>query len=161
MLHSNVDSIERQSNAPGSSSNSTQMNMYSSAMHLNAASSGGQITLKCKDFRQIRIKLSNLEDLINVANSLESLSNLDDPRLFYPYFYPLNFVPLEDGWLTYDLQAEFNAIKGHSDEWRISTVNNQFKVPVGRDRLRNSSTRITITINCFVPNRFARRIRTK
>lgn len=122
-----MDVIERQFNNPTSSTQS-QLNSYSSSLQFNSSHTGGLITLKCKDFRQIRIKVSTNDDLINVSDAIESLSNLDDPRLFYPYFFPLNFVPLEDGWLTYDVQAEFNIIKSLNDEWRISNVNQNYAV---------------------------------
>ena len=133
-----IDVVERRFNSTASNSSSSGLsgsqlvsNYAQQLSGTNGGQAGGQLVLKCKDFRQIVLKIGNTEDLINLFNSIESLSNLDDPRLSYPYFFPPDFVPLENGWETFDLQSEFNAIKRWSDEWRISDVNKNFAVVLG------------------------------
>lgn len=91
---------------------------------------GGSITLKCKDFRIIQLDIKGQEDFNNVANSIECLSNLDDPRLLFPFYYPCNFDIVEDGWYAFQIEREFSKIKLFSDAWRISYVNKNFKVSI-------------------------------
>ncbi|XP_074600044.1 myotubularin-related protein 9-like isoform X2 [Brevipalpus obovatus] len=105
LLHSMVDVVERKSYG-----------------------NGGSITLKCKDFRIIQLDIKGQEDFSNVANSIECLSNLDDPRLLFPFYYPCNFDIVEDGWYAFQIEREFSKIKLFSDAWRISYVNKNFKV---------------------------------
>jgi len=89
---------------------------------------GGVITLKCKDFRTITLEVAGSDDFQNVAQSIEWLSNLDDPRLMYPFFYRAMFDIVEDGWDAFQLENEFSKIKMYSDDWRISYVNKDFAV---------------------------------
>lgn len=89
---------------------------------------GGVITLKCKDFRTITLEVAGNDEFQNVAQSIEWLSNLDDPRLMYPFFYRAMFDAVEDGWHAFQLEREFSKIKMHSDDWRISYVNKKFDV---------------------------------
>ncbi|RWS17140.1 myotubularin-related protein 9-like protein, partial [Dinothrombium tinctorium] len=105
LLHSMVDVVERKTNV-----------------------NGGVIVLKCKDFRVIQIEISGNEDFNNVANSIEWLSNLDDPRLLYPFFYRAMFDIVEDGWFAFCTEHEFSKIQMYSDSWRISYVNKNFAI---------------------------------
>lgn len=89
---------------------------------------GGSLTLKCKDFRIIQLEIRGQEEFDNVANSIECLSNLDDSRLLFPFYYPCNFDIVEDGWDAFQIAKEFSKIKLVSDAWRISYANKNFKV---------------------------------
>ncbi|XP_013789413.1 myotubularin-related protein 9-like isoform X1 [Limulus polyphemus] len=100
LLHRMVDSVERRI-TPTSSS----------------------IILKCKSFRVIHLEIPNVEDCINVANSVEWLSSIEDLTLLYPFFHRAMFDLMEDGWTAFLPEMEFSKIKSHSDEWRISYVN--------------------------------------
>lgn len=43
---------------------------------------GGSLSLKCKDFRVVKLDISSTEDLNNVATTLESLSSISNYRYF-------------------------------------------------------------------------------
>jgi myotubularin-related protein 9 len=107
LLHSMVDIVERK---------------------LNQNSSGGTVVLKCKDFRIISLEINGFNELNNVSNSIEWLSNLDDPRLLYPYFYRAMFESVEDGWTQFQIENEFSNILMLTDEWRLTYVNKNFAV---------------------------------
>lgn len=89
---------------------------------------GGTIVLKCKDFRIIQLDIYGIDEFTNVANSIEWLSNLDDPRLLYPFFHRAMFDIVEDGWEAFQIETEFAGIVRYSDDWRISYVNQEFTV---------------------------------
>lgn len=95
---------------------------------VNPNSSGGTLVLKCKDFRIINIEINGFNEFNNVSNSMEWLSNLDDPRLLYPHFYRAMFELVEDGWDAFHIENEFSNILMFSDEWRISHINQNFAV---------------------------------
>lgn len=105
LLHSIVDAVERK-----------------------ATPTGGSITLKCKDFQIIQLDIRGQDEFNNVANSIDCLSNLDDPRLLYPFYYPCNFEIVEDGWFAFQIEKEFSKIMMYSDAWRISYVNKNFTI---------------------------------
>jgi len=107
LLHSMVDIVERK---------------------LNQNSNGGTVVLKCKDFRIINLEINGLNEFNNVSNSIEWLSNLDDPRLLYPHFHRAMFDFVEDGWTAFKTENEFSNIFMFTDEWRISYVNQNFAV---------------------------------
>lgn len=91
--------------------------------------SSGLITLKCKDFQIVKLQIPTVEECLNVAASIESLSNIDDITLTYPFFHRPIFDILEDGWQAFSSEAEFNRIQNHvGSEWRLSHVNKNFEV---------------------------------
>ncbi|KAJ8322021.1 hypothetical protein KUTeg_000492 [Tegillarca granosa] len=97
LLHKNIDSVEKKLLGPG-----------------------GTLTLKCKNFTQLKLEFSSAEDCLNVASSIEQLSNIDDITLFYPFFYRAMFEPLEDGWQMFKPETEYARFKECSEEWRLS-----------------------------------------
>ncbi|XP_041361459.1 myotubularin-related protein 9-like [Gigantopelta aegis] len=105
LLHSAVDSVEKK---------------------LHGA--GGTLVLKCKDFIFIQLEITNAEECISVANSIEQLSNIDDVTLAYPFFHRLQFEIMEDGWQAFQPEREFARFKECSEEWRLSSVNSDFQV---------------------------------
>ncbi|KAK6960629.1 myotubularin-related protein 9 [Biomphalaria glabrata] len=105
LLHSNIDSVEKK-----------------------LVGNGGILTLKCKDFLILYLDIPTVEDCLNVAASVEALSNIDDLTLRYPFFYRPMFEVLENGWQAFSPESEFNKFKECSEEWRISYVNKDFKI---------------------------------
>ncbi|BFZ21316.1 hypothetical protein BsWGS_24355 [Bradybaena similaris] len=105
LLHDNIDSVEKK-----------------------LSGSGGTLTLKCKNFLILYLDIPSAEDCINVASSIESLSNIDDITLRYPFFFRPMFEVLENGWQAFSPETEFNRFKECSEDWRISYVNKDFKV---------------------------------
>jgi myotubularin-related protein 9 len=105
LLHDNIDSVEKK-----------------------LSGSGGTLTLKCKDFLILYLDIPSADDCINVAASIEALSNIDDITLRYPFFFRPMFEVLENGWQAFSPETEFNKFKECSEDWRISYVNKEFKV---------------------------------
>lgn len=62
---------------------------------------GGTITLKCKNLRIISLEIFTSQEFINIANSIEQLSNLNNISLLYPYFYRPMYNILEDGYTIF------------------------------------------------------------
>lgn len=81
------------------------------------------LVIKCKDWRVIQLDIKGQEDLNSVADSIDWLSNLDDARLFYPFYYRPMFDIIEDGWQTFELNREYQKILQSTDDWRISHAN--------------------------------------
>ncbi|KAH9426966.1 Myotubularin- protein 9 [Dermatophagoides pteronyssinus] len=107
LLHSMIDVVERRP---------------------NSIQTGGILVLKCKNFRILTIEINGWIEFLNIATSIELLSNLNEPRLFYPYFYNPEFQFVENGWEQFKIENEFANLTHHSDEWRLSTVNKNFEI---------------------------------
>lgn len=108
LLHRNVDSVERKPD--------------------NQAG-GGSLVLKCKDFRIIQLDIKEQREFLNIASSLEKLSNVADPHNWYPFFYRPMYTILEDGWTTFRPETEFSKlVSALSEEWRFSYVNKDYNV---------------------------------
>ncbi|GIY67345.1 myotubularin-related protein 9 [Caerostris darwini] len=88
----------------------------------------GSIILKCKDFRILQLDIQGVEECNNVASSIEFLMNLENPRLFYPFFHRAMFDMLEDGWTSFLPETEYSKIFQNKDEWRISQVNKDYMI---------------------------------
>ena len=88
---------------------------------------GGTITLKCKDLRIISLEINTPQEYLNVAASIEQLSNIHDSASFYPFFYRPMYSILEDGYTMFRSEIEFAKLLS-TDEWRISTVNRDYSV---------------------------------
>lgn len=94
---------------------------------LNNALQGGFITLKCKDLRIITLEINKPQEYLNVANSIEQLSNLHCQQYLYPYFYRPMYTILEDGYTMFRSELEFAKLLA-TDEWRLSLVNKDYSV---------------------------------
>ncbi|CAI9739300.1 Hypothetical predicted protein [Octopus vulgaris] len=105
LLHRSIDSVEKK-----------------------LSGAGGTLTIRCKDFSIIQLEIPLAEECINIASSVEQLSNIDDVALMYPFFYRPLFDVLEDGWQAFLPQEEFNRFKECSDEWRLSYINKDYEV---------------------------------
>ncbi|KAK7605354.1 hypothetical protein V9T40_007212 [Parthenolecanium corni] len=88
---------------------------------------GGSLSLKCKDFRVVKLDISSTEDLNNVATTLESLSSINSVLLMYPFFYRLPPSTIEDGWTAYRPESEFTKLT-LGDDWRLTYINQNFDI---------------------------------
>lgn len=88
---------------------------------------GGEITLKCKDLRVISLEIKGSQEFVNIANSIEQLSNLHGCQYLYPFFYRPMYSILEDGYTMFRGELEFSKLLA-SDEWRFSSVNKDYSV---------------------------------
>ena len=52
----------------------------------------------------------------------------DNVSLLYPFFYRPMFDVFEDGWQAFLAESEFSRVKSHSENWRLSHVNKDYKV---------------------------------
>jgi len=86
------------------------------------------LIIKCKDLKVIQLDMKSQEELKSVADSIDWLSNLDDPRLFYPFYYRPMFDIIEDGWQTFELGREYQKILHSTDDWRISHANKGYRL---------------------------------
>ncbi|XP_073946601.1 myotubularin-related protein 9 [Choristoneura fumiferana] len=110
LLHRNIDSIEKKENKP-----------------INGVSQGGVLFLKCKDLRIFQLDISSSIELNMLAQTLENLSGLQDPSLFYPFFYRHMHPIMENGYTLYSIESEFTKVLA-TEEWRISRVNHNYTV---------------------------------
>ncbi|KAG7304329.1 hypothetical protein JYU34_011268 [Plutella xylostella] len=110
LLHKNIDCIEKKENKP-----------------INGVLQGGSLFLKCKDLRIFQLDISSNTELNLLAQTLENLSRVDDPRLFYPFFYRHMQPIMENGYTLYSLEGEFTKVLA-SEDWRASRVNQRFTV---------------------------------
>lgn len=105
ILHIMVDSLERkQSNTQNS------------------------LIIKCKNHRTIQLDMKGQEELKSVADSIDWLSNLDDSRLLYPFYYRPMFDIMEDGWQMFKLDREYRKIIQLTEDWRVSNANSGYKL---------------------------------
>lgn len=88
--------------------------------------SSGTITVKCKDLRVLQIEIPGMEQCLNIAHSIETLSNLDCVSEMYPFFYRPSDQSLEWGIST--PETFFKKTKGLSILWRLSSVNGDYSV---------------------------------
>lgn len=84
LLHKNIDSIEKKENKPS-----------------GGIAQGGSLFLKCKDLRIFQLDIATTTELSQMAQTLENLSSLQDPGLFYPFFYRHMQPILENGYTLY------------------------------------------------------------
>lgn len=94
---------------------------------LNNILQGGLITLRCKDLRIISLEISKPQEYLNVATSIEQLSNLNSQQYLYPFFYRPMYTILEDGYTMFRCELEFSKLLA-TDEWRITHINRDFSV---------------------------------
>ncbi|KAL4705246.1 hypothetical protein ACJJTC_010265 [Scirpophaga incertulas] len=110
LLHKNIDNIEKKENKPSGN-----------------VSQGGSLFLKCKDLRIFQLDIASTTELNLLAQTLENLSNLQDPSFFYPFFYRHMHPIVENGYTLYSLEGEFTKVLA-TEEWRVSRVNNNYTV---------------------------------
>lgn len=86
------------------------------------------LTIRCKNLLTIQLDFKEIDDLNDIHDSIEWLSNFEDKRLFYPFFYQPNFEIIEDGWQTFTLDREYRKMLQLTDKWRISNANKDFQL---------------------------------
>lgn len=92
------------------------------------APNGGTLILKCKDFRILLLEIPGLDQFTNAANSIETLSGLENCEYYYPFFHQSLSGVFEDGWSAFLSETEFSKILVNTDEWRLSHVNKDFSI---------------------------------
>ncbi|XP_072935715.1 myotubularin-related protein 9 [Epargyreus clarus] len=110
LLHKNIDAIEKKENKIS-----------------GGITQGGSLFLKCKDLRIFQLDIGSTTELHQVAQTLENLSSLQDPSLFYPFFYRHMHPIMENGYTLYSIEGEFTKVLA-SEEWRVSRVNQNYSV---------------------------------
>ncbi|XP_072313561.1 myotubularin-related protein 9 isoform X2 [Eucyclogobius newberryi] len=90
--------------------------------------SSGTITIKCKDLRVLQIDIPSMEQCLNIAHSIETLSNLDSVPEMYPFFYRPSDQSCESQWGLSTPEQFFRETKGLTSLWRLSTVNRDYSV---------------------------------
>ncbi|MGH0183757.1 UNVERIFIED_CONTAM: hypothetical protein FKN15_012730 [Acipenser sinensis] len=79
---------------------------------LNRFVSSGTITIKCKDLRILQLDIPGMEECLNIASSIETLSSLESVTEMYPFFYrPLNLHLQE--WGLHTPERDFDQIASH------------------------------------------------
>lgn len=107
LLHSNVESVERK-----------------------VTGQGAILTIKCKNFDQFQLMFPSSEDAQKVAASVEPLSVVETLTAWFPYFYqpPVCDSNRENGWDLFSTERHFPELFHKSQLWRISSVNEDYKV---------------------------------
>eukprot|EP00794_Sanderia_malayensis_P012002 gene12002-13241_t len=88
----------------------------------------GVLTILCKDFSSFKLRIPGTENAANIAASIEALSTLENPTWYYPFFHRLDFKIISEGWKLYQMQTELEKLIEGSNDWRISSLNSEFKV---------------------------------
>ncbi|XP_058823596.1 myotubularin-related protein 9 [Topomyia yanbarensis] len=109
LLHQNVDVVERK------------------PCIINNVVEGGTIILKCKDLRIIQLKISSPQEFLNISNSIKLLSSLEETEKLCPFFYIPMYNVIQDGHTEYTMETEFAKLLA-TDEWRLTSVNHDFKL---------------------------------
>ncbi|XP_069827443.1 myotubularin-related protein 9-like isoform X3 [Dendropsophus ebraccatus] len=122
LLHCAVDSVEK------SVQNIGMLKSKESSKDGEGRSSSGTVTLKCKDLRVIQLEIPDMEETFNVARSVQALSSLDNTSLRYPFFFRPAGCKLGKGWPRDTMENFYHKLKAETDAWRLSDVNNNFKV---------------------------------
>uniref|UniRef100_A0AAV2JGR3 L-threonine 3-dehydrogenase, mitochondrial n=1 Tax=Knipowitschia caucasica TaxID=637954 RepID=A0AAV2JGR3_KNICA len=90
--------------------------------------SSGTITLKCKDLCVLQIDIPGMEQCLNIAQSIETLSNLDSVSDMFPFFYTPPDQSSDRQWGLSTPEKFFRANKELVSQWRLSTVNKDYSV---------------------------------
>ncbi|XP_058471151.1 myotubularin-related protein 9-like isoform X1 [Solea solea] len=90
--------------------------------------SSGTLTLKCKDLRVLQLDIPGMEQCLNIAHSIETLSCLDRVSETYPFFYRPPDLSLQEPWGLSSPEKYFSHTKELHDSWRLSSVNREYSV---------------------------------
>ncbi|KAM4541902.1 myotubularin-related protein 9 isoform 1-T1 [Odontesthes bonariensis] len=124
LLLRNIDAIEKSvENLLGYTS------FFSHAGHSERTSgSSGTITIKCKDLRVLQLDIPGMEQCLNIAHSIETLSCLDNVSEMYPFFYrPTDLNPQSHRGLS-AMETYYGQTKELHERWRLSSVNRAYSV---------------------------------
>ncbi|XP_056282422.1 myotubularin-related protein 9-like isoform X2 [Pseudoliparis swirei] len=98
------------------------------AIEKRMSGSSGTITIKCKDLRVLHLDIPGMEQSLNIARSIETLSCLDGVSEMYPFFYRPSGVGLQDQWGLSSPEKHYSQMRELHDRWRLSTVNRDYRV---------------------------------
>ncbi|KAF7662727.1 hypothetical protein LDENG_00228170 [Lucifuga dentata] len=90
--------------------------------------SSGTITIKCKDLRVLQFDIPGMEQCLNIAHSIETLSSLDCVPEMSPFFYRPPDHSLQDQWGLSSHKMYYTQMVELHDKWRLSDVNQDYSV---------------------------------
>ncbi|XP_071380819.1 myotubularin-related protein 9 isoform X1 [Centroberyx affinis] len=90
--------------------------------------SSGTITIKCKDLCVLQLDIPGMEQCLNIAHSIETLSSLDCVSEMYPFFYRPPDLNLPDQWGLSTPEKHYAQMEELHDRWRLSDVNRDYSV---------------------------------
>ncbi|XP_061698995.1 myotubularin-related protein 9 isoform X2 [Syngnathoides biaculeatus] len=93
-----------------------------------ATESSGTIIIKCKDLRVIQLDIPGMEQCLNIAQSIETLSHLDSVAEMYPFFYRPSHASLGEQWGLSTPERHYTEMEALHERWRLSTVNQNYSV---------------------------------
>lgn len=118
LLLRNIDAIEK-----------SVENLLGYPGHTNRMSgSSGTITIKCKDLCVLQLDIPGMEQCLNIAHSIETLSCLDCVSEMYPFFYRPADLNLKDQWGLSSPEKCYSQMKELHERWRLSSVNRDYSV---------------------------------
>lgn len=98
------------------------------AVEKRTSGSSGTLTIKCKDLCVLQLDIPGMEQCLNIAHSIETLSSLDDVADLYPFFYRPPDLSLRDHWGLSSTENHYTQVKALQDKWRLSDVNRGYSV---------------------------------
>ncbi|XP_040917387.1 myotubularin-related protein 9 isoform X2 [Toxotes jaculatrix] len=98
------------------------------AIEKRISGSSGTITIKCKDLRVLQLDIPGMEQCLNIAHSIETLSCLDCVSEMYPFFHRPSDLSLQDPWGLSSPERHYSEMKELHDRWRLSSVNRKYSV---------------------------------
>ncbi|XP_077476594.1 myotubularin-related protein 9 isoform X3 [Stigmatopora argus] len=90
--------------------------------------SSGTLIIKCKDLRVIQLDIPGMEQCLNIAKSIETLSCLDSVVEMYPFFYHPPDASLKEEWGLSSCGRHFAEMEELHERWRLTSVNQDYSV---------------------------------
>ncbi|XP_061751592.1 myotubularin-related protein 9 isoform X7 [Nerophis ophidion] len=100
------------------------------AIEKRASGSSGTIIIKCKDLFVLQLDIPGMEQCLNIAQSIETLSCLDCVADMYPFFYRPCDAIFCDQWGLSNPEKHYTEMEELHERWRLSTVNRDYSVCV-------------------------------
>ncbi|XP_026211548.1 PH-GRAM_MTMR9 and Myotub-related domain-containing protein isoform X2 [Anabas testudineus] len=98
------------------------------AIEKRTSVSSGTISIKCKDLRVLQLDIPGMEQCLNIAHSIETLSCLDCVSEMYPFFYRPSELNLQDQWGLSSPEKHYSQMAELHNRWRLSSVNRDYSV---------------------------------
>ncbi|XP_028995712.1 myotubularin-related protein 9-like isoform X2 [Betta splendens] len=98
------------------------------AVEKRTSGSSGTITIKCKDLRVLQLDIPGMEQCLNIARSIETLSCLDCVSEMFPFFYRPSELNLQDQWGLSSPEEHYRQATELHNRWRLSSVNRDYSV---------------------------------
>lgn len=124
LLLRNVDAIEK--SVENLSAYSGFFSNAGAAERTSASS--GTIKIKCKDLQILHLDIPGMEQCLNIAHSIETLSSLDTVSVMYPFFHRPPDLSLQGQWGLMPPGEHYSQLKEMHGAWRLSTVNEDYSV---------------------------------